>query len=67
MNLGQSIVAGIVVAPGLFLICLFVGGLFLDTVTSILFFFSILAGLVVTCTSLIIYEIGKLRIEIGER
>ncbi len=63
MNLGQSIATGVVVAVGFFIICFFIGGLFPDAATMILFIVSFLAGLIVACTSLIIYEIGKLKEE----
>ena len=66
MNLGQSIVTGVVVAVGFFLICFFVAGIFSDGAMMLLFLFSVLAGLIVTCTSLIIYEIGKLKEDVAQ-
>lgn len=65
MNLGQSIMTGLVAAVGFFLTCVFVGMVFSDYLI-ILFMVSFFVGLMVTCTSLIIYEIGKLKEEVAQ-
>ncbi|SCK01021.1 Uncharacterised protein [uncultured Eubacterium sp.] len=66
MNLGQSIMTGLVAAVGFFLTCVFVGMVFSDYLI-ILFMLSFFVGLIVTCTSLIIYEIGKLKEEVAQK
>lgn len=65
MNLGQSIMTGLVAAVGFFLTCVFVGMVFSDYLI-VLFMVSFFVGLIVTCTSLIIYEIGKLKEEVAQ-
>ncbi len=65
MNLGQSIMTGLVAAVGFFLTCVFVGMIFSDYLI-VLFMVSFFVGLIVTCTSLIIYEIGKLKEEVAQ-
>lgn len=65
MNLGQSIMTGLVAAVGFFLTCVFVGMVFSDYLI-VLFMVSFFVGLMVTCTSLIIYEIGKLKEEVAQ-
>ncbi len=65
MNLGQSIMTGLVAAVGFFLTCVFVGMVFSDYLI-VLFMVSFFVGLIVTCTSVIIYEIGKLKEEVAQ-
>ncbi|MFR1724126.1 hypothetical protein [Emergencia timonensis] len=65
MNLGQSIMTGIVAAVGFFLICFFIIMIFSNYLI-VLIIASFFAGLLVTCTSLIIYEIGKVKEEVAK-